>query len=406
MKKEGHFVKTKGIFLAAAIFAVAWCALRLGTPMAAKANGEVAPGVGPGTTIVHSMFGGQIFGFDIDQNGTEGVLSEAQDVGGGGKVLAVVETFDQATGAILSVVKKLETKDDFITLGIAGNSIGLVEQEHVTGIYVTKRIYHELNPVSKNKFVGKWKAPLASDDIIMGVSRNQGAGGTFTNAVLTFENGGNDDTFVFGTNVNIKTFGPQVILTDPTFFFSNEPVVGYDYVTNQAVVASSDGAVGGPAPQIALVDLTTGAVTQFTGILGPEPFHQGTINGIAVDSEDGIAVTTTELDFRVEFYNLKKKTGTAVVLPGATGQIQSGSDVEYDPVNKLFFVAQSVSSTGSGSSIQVYDTKGKLVESLNGFNFSNSFNVVFTHIALNPSNRSGYVDGPDPSVTEIQSFTY
>ena len=51
---------------------------------------------GPGNVIVHSKFGGQIFGFDIDQNGTEGVLSEAQDLGGG-KVLAAVETFDQKT---------------------------------------------------------------------------------------------------------------------------------------------------------------------------------------------------------------------------------------------------------------------------------------------------------------------
>jgi hypothetical protein len=125
-----------------------------------------------------------------------------------------------------------------------------------------------------------------------------------------------------------------------------------------------------------------------------------------VGSADGIACTTTELDFSVEFYNLKKKSGFAVTLPGATSQLQSGSDVEFDPVHKLFFVAQSVSSTGSGSSIQVYDTKGNLVESLNGFNFSNAFNVVFTHIALHPSNRSGDGDGPDPGVTEIQSFTY
>ena len=95
-----------------------------------------------------------------------------------------------------------------------------------------------------------------------------------------------------------------------------------------------------------------------------------------------------------------------MTLPGATGQLQSGSDVEFDPVHKLFFVAQSVSSTGQGSSIQVYNTKGKLVESRNGFNFSNSFNVVGTHIALNPINRSGYVDGPDSGVTEIQAFTY
>ena len=396
-------MKCKGIVLCAAVVGVAVSAYRLGRPMTAEAQPR---SVGPGAVIVQSMFGGQIFGFDIDQNGTEGVLSEAQDIGDKGKVLSAVETFDQATGAILSVVKKLETKDDFLTIGILGNSVAVVEQEHVKGIYVAKRIYHELKPLSEDKFNATWKTPLKSDDIVMGVSRNQGAGGTFTNAALAFENGGDFNTFVFGTNVTTKKFGAQINLTDPTFFFSNEPVVAYDTVTNQAVVASSSGEVGGPAPQIALVDLTAGTVTQFTGLLGPPPFHQGTVNGIAVDSADGIAVTTTELDFRVEFYNLKKKTGFAVVLPGATGQLQSGTDVEFDPVNKLFLVAQSVSSTGPGSSIQVYDTKGNLVESLNGFNFSNASNVVFTHIALNPSNRSGYVDGPDSGVTEIQSFTY
>ena len=108
----------------------------------------------------------------------------------------------------------------------------------------------------------------------------------------------------------------------------------------------------------------------------------------------------------MEFYNLKTKTAFSQTLPGATGQIQSGTDVEYDPVNKLFLIAQSVSSTGLGSSIQVYDIKGSLVESLDGFNFSNASNVVRTHIALNPSNRTGYVDGPDSGVTQIQSFTY
>jgi hypothetical protein len=391
-------MRGKAIFLSAAVVVVALATLRLGTPVAAKAGREV----GPGTTIVQSMFGGQIFGFDIDQNGTEGVLSEAQDIGVKGKILAAVETFDQATGEILSVVKKIQTKDDFVTLGIVGNSVGLVEREHVQGLFVVKRIYEELNPVSANKFTGKWKAPLASDDIIMGVSRNQGAGGAFTNAVLVFENGGSDDTFVFGTNLTTKKFGSQIVLTDPTFFFSNGPVMEYDTATNQAVVAASDGAVGGPAPQIALVDLTTGSVTQFTGLLGPPPYHQGYVNGIAVDSEDGIAMTTTELDAQVEFYNLKKESGFAVLLPGQPGQLQSGENVEYDPVNKLFLVAQPFSSTGPGSSIQVYDTKGNLVESLNGFNFPISTNAMF---ALKPSQRSGFVYGPS-GMAELQSFTY
>jgi hypothetical protein len=376
--------------------------LELGRPTLSAAQAAGAK-VGPGTTIVHSQFGGQIFGFDIDQNGTEGVLSEAQNLSNG-NVLAAVETFDQKSGKILKVISKIETQDDFLTLGIAGTSVGLIEREHVTGGFVTKRIYNELNPLSSNKFTGTWTPPLSEDDIITGISRNQGVA---TTAVLYFENTGNNfDTFVFGTNLAENTVNPAVDLTDPTFMTSNAPVVAYDSVTNEAVVASSDSAVGGPAPEIALVDLATGTVSEFAGIRGPYPFRQGSINGLAVDSEDGIACTTTEVDFRVEFYNLQTQTGVAHVLPKATGQIQSGSDVEYDPLNKLFFVAQSVSSTGKGSSIQVYTPQGKLVESLNGFNFSNASNVVFTHIALNPSNRTGYVDGPSSGVTEIQSFTY
>jgi hypothetical protein len=395
-------MKFRGVLVWLGIAVIALGAVRLAAPVKVRAAREV----GPGTTLVHSEFGGQIFGFDIDQNGTEGVLSEAQDLGNG-NVLAAVETFDQASGAILKVVQKLETKDDFLTLGITGSSVGLVEHEHVKGIYVAKRIYEELNPVSKNKFTGEWTPPLASDDIIIAVSRNQGTTSqTYTNAVLGFENGGNDNTFVFGSNVGTNQSGSLITLTDPVFFFSDGPVVAYETTTNQAVVAASTGAVGGPPPVFALVDLTKGTVNEFNGLPGPPPYRSGFVNGIAVDSADGIACTTTELDFRVEFYDLKKKTGFAVTLPGATDQIESGSDVEYDPIHKLFFVAQSVSSTGSGSSIQVYDTKGNLVESLNGFNFSNAFNVVFTHIALNPSNRSGYVDGPDSGVTEIQSFTY
>ena len=386
------------------------CVVWLGEPakIASQTSGErsdesqMAAPIGSGNTIVHSQYGGRIFGFDIDQNGTEGVLSEAQDVGGG-NVLAAVETFDQATGKILKVVKKLVTKDDFLTLGIVGTSVGLVEREHVQGIYVVKRIYELLNPVASNKFTGTWTPPLAKNDIISGVSRSQGSA---TTAVLAFQNGGDNHMFVFGSKVGANTFGPFITLTNPVFFSGSIPVMAYDIKTNQAVVAASTGAVGGPPPVFALVNLATGSVTEFKGLPGPPPYRAGSVNGIAVDSEDGIACTTTELDFSVEFYNLKKKTGFAVTLPGGTGQSQSGSDVEFDPVHKLFFVAQSQSSTGSGSSIQVYDTKGTLVESLNGFNFSNASNVIFTHIALNPSNRSGYVDGPDSGVTDIQSFTY
>jgi hypothetical protein len=369
---------------------------------AAAQSQSKAPSIGPTGVLVHSKFGGQIFGHDLAQNGTEGLLSEYATLPNGESV-AATETFDQATGKIVNVEGALHSADNFVTMGVVGTGTGMVEREHVTGIFVTKRIYEELNPLSLNKFTGTWKAPLAADQIIIGMSRTQS---TPTTAVLAFDNNNTFTTFVFGTEVAANTFGPMITLTDATFQFANTPQVGYDSTTNQAVVAASEGTVGGPAPQIALVDLTTGVVTQFTGILGPPPYHQGFINGMAVDSQDGIAVTTTELDFRAEFYNLAEQTGFAVVLPGANSQIESGTDVEYDPVNKLFFVAQEFSSTAQGSSIQVYDIKGNLVESLNGFSFSDEFNVIGTHITLNPTTRTGYVDGPNSGVTELQQFAY
>jgi hypothetical protein len=359
--------------------------------------------IGGGSIFVTSKFGGSIFGFDIDQNGTEGVFSEGKTLPNG-NTLAAVETFNQATGKIVKVVKKSDNSlDDFVTHGIVGTSIGLVEHQIVPQLYITKRVYEELNPLDDNKFTGKWKTPLTKDDIIIGVSRNQGFP---TTAVFAFENG-QFTSFVFAANLAAKTVGPIVNLSDQIFGFNYSPVMAYDTVTNQAVIASSTGAVGGPAPQIALANLTTGEVTEFTGVWEP-PYGPGSVNGIAVDSEDGIAVTATELEGNITFYDLSKQTGFLVALPDP-GQVTSGTDVEFDPVHKLFFVAQQVSGTASGSSIQVYDTKGNFVESLNGFNFSDTSSVIGTYIALNPSNRSGFVNSAGPQGTQgdaLQSFTY
>jgi hypothetical protein len=172
-------------------------------------------------------------------------------------------------------------------------------------------------------------------------------------------------------------------------------------VTNQAVLGGGTGAFG-TRPVIGVVDLTAGTFTEFTGV------GFGFVNGIAIDSADGIFVTDTEDDASVEFYDLSSQTGFTVVLPGSSGQqFYSGADVEFDSVNKLFLIAQPDSSSSpSGSTIYVYDTHGNLQETINGFSFSNTFNVVPAHIALHPSLRSGYIDGPDSGVTEIQAFTY
>ena len=349
---------------------------------------------GAGSVIVHSRFGGQIFGFDIDQAGTEGILSEAQTLSNG-NVLAAVETFDQTTGKILNVLIKTTTQDDFVTLGVVGSSVGLVERERVISLFHVQRTFRVLNPLSTNKFTGLWTPPIGSKHLLEEVSRNQG-----TSNVAVFASGLNVNPIVFSSNVAANTFGLLIPLTDPAFTFGVPPLLALDAKMNRAVLAQDFGSPTN-VPVMGLADLTTGTVTTFTGV------GLGFVNGIGVDSADGIACTTTEIDFSVEFYDLAKQTGFRVVLPGATQQIFSGADVEFDPVNKLFLVAQPVSSTaGSGSSIQVFDTRGNFIESINGLSFSNASNVIPVHIALKPSNRTGFVDGPSAGVTEIQSFTY
>lgn len=351
-----------------------------------------------GKVIIHSQFGGQIFGFDIDQNGTEGVLSESQRVGN--HVVAAVETFDQRTGKILSVVSKTETQDDFVTLGVVGNGVGLIDHEILSSLFRVTRKFQVINPLGANQFTGSWTPPLGLQDIIMpgGVSRSQGVSNV---AVFVYDNSGHFKPKVFSSNVAANTFGPVVTVTDANNFGSVPPPIAYDPVTNQAILG------GGPGcffcrPVIGLVDFTSATFSEFQGI-----GFGGFINGIAVDSQDGIFVTTSEDDAGVEFYSLSSHTGFTVQLPNSGGeQFYSGADVEYDAVHKWFFVAQPNSSSSSGSSIYIYDVQGNLLKTLNGFKFSNAGNVIPMHIALHPSWRVGFVDGPDPGVTEIQGFSY
>lgn len=358
---------------------------------------------GPTGVVLHAAFGGEIFGFDIDQNGREGVLSESKQLTGT-TLLAAVETFDQASGTVTKVVKKLEGKDDFLTLGVTGASIGLVEREHVRDIFVAKRIYRTIDPLNARAFTGQWTPPLKQPtDIITSVAENQTPGPT---AVLAFHNTGAGGTFVFGADIGANTTGQFIPLTNPAFGECCGPQLAYDPVHNKAIVASALGSVGGPPPEIAIADLAGGRVVTFQGVAGPPPFGSGAVNGLAYDPDDGIAVTSTELDGRLEYYDIAKKTGIQVLLPGQQGQFFAASDVQYDRVNKLFLVAQENSGVAAGSTIYAFDTKGNLVETLNGFHFSNASKVIATHIAFNPATRTGYVDGPDQTVTELTQFTY
>jgi hypothetical protein len=377
--------------LAAAVLMGFFClAVCVAAPAQASGN---AP-AGPGNVTVHSALGGFILGYDIDQTGTEGILSEAFALPGG-KANVAVETFDQKTGKLVKILQQqANTKNDFVTLGIFGNSVGLTEFEHVTNLFVDKRLYGLSNPLASNKITGKWTPPFqAANNIISSMSASQGV----TNAaVLGFKNNGNDfSSYVFSANVAANTFGPVFKVTDPVFDFDNSPVLAMNNTTNQAVLGGSNGCFG-CTTEIGMVDLTTGKLTEFQGL------GFGFINGIAVDSATGIACTTTEDDFSVEFYDLAQQTGIIVVLPGATNQSQSGQAVAVDPIHKLFLVGQEFSSTAPrGSSIQVFDEQGNFIESINGL----SLPASPAYMALHPTERAGYVI-VTPDLTTLQSFTY
>jgi hypothetical protein len=90
-----------------------------------------------------------------------------------------------------------------------------------------------------------------------------------------------------------------------------------------------------------------------------------------------------------------------VVLQGATNQLNSGTDVQFDPMHKLFFVGQPFSSTGLNSSIQVYDPAGAFVESINNLHLPTSA----SRVALSPALRRGFVQSAD-NESQLQIFSY
>lgn len=380
-------------FIATALLIV-WCLVLSAVATAQASQASAQPTIGPGKVVVHTALGGFILGYDIDQTGAEGLLAESLALPDGNDN-AAVETFDQKTGKILKIVTQLnDSKSDFVALGIFGNSTGLAEYEHVSKLYVNKRVYGMLNPLNGNKFTAQWTPPLpAADDIIDGMAESQGSANT---AVLAFHNTISDfSSYVFSSNVAANTFGPVIKINNPIFNHDNSPVMAYDTATNQAVLGGSNGCFG-CSTEIGLVDLATGAQTEFPGL------GFGFVNGIAVDPTTGIACTTTEDDFSVEFYNLATQTGIIVVIPGATDQSQSGQAVALDPIHKLFLVGQEFTSTGgSGSSIQVFDEQGNYVESVNGLSLPASSVLI----ALHPSERFGFVL-VTPALTSLQSFTY
>ena len=346
---------------------------------------------------------GQIFGFDINSNGNDGLLASALT----GEIS--VQTFDEKTGSITKTIgsisgKKVVKGDDYVADGIFAGDVGLVDFQKagVLGKSPVKDIYHPLNPVTKNSLHGRWIPPVKLFNVLEWAPNQS----TETSIVFGYQREGSVPSELIVSDVGKNTFGKVISLSSTDFSQGTQPQLAEDTVNNLAVMATSPsfGAAGGPPPVIWTIDLKSGKKTHFSGVSCPGSVGCGYANGIGYDSRTGIACTTTELDAGVEFYNVAKETGTRVQLPNNASQLSSGAFVANDAVNGLFLVAQPVSTTGSGSSIQVYNESGTLEESINGFSFSDASTVIPVRISINPTSRTGWVNGPQ--VDQLQEFSY
>jgi hypothetical protein len=364
--------------------------------------------VGLGATLT-TADGGEIFGFDIDQNGSDGVLASSQTVNGNGEMLVSVETFEEDTGKITrSFAKSLGTRSSYGVDSIFAGDVGLVTHfvtPSDSPFGAARRSYEVMNPVTARKFTGRWTPPI-KDLSVLQVAENQS---TSTSVLFAIELKNNDKPDLIVSNIAANSFS-NVIHLDPSLFGgANGPQLGHFAAANEAVIALSPdaGAVGEPgvAPINVLINLSSGKSTHFNGY-NNGTFGAGSVNGLAVDPNTGIAATTTELNAQAEFYNLANQTGVnAVQLPctGPEDQSFSGSVVAVDQVNKLFLVAAPYAcNDGKEGAIVVYDETGTFIETIAGFK---GFPVGGPPFVINPGKRMGWALG-GAGFTQLRQFFY
>ena len=369
-----------------------------GGPIAALSRSAAQPfahhAVGPGLTVT-SKFGGQIFGWAIDENGTDGVLTEVTPPSGS-PFTSVVETFDQTTGKITKVVRKQKGgpsggRELFVD-AILANDVGLIDDERRHVGRPLRDVYYVMTPVTGGKFTGTWTRPSGYDFLLWDIADQQ----TNPDAVMAA-------TIVAHGISQPPTF--EVVVTDvatnellKTLYAPKGDGVNYPYLT--AEDTSTQHAYVPAAnydSQTVFIDYDIQSGHVSNNFVAP-PFS-GPVAGIAIDSATHMMCTTTGSTYSVQMYDLKTKKQTFYgQIPNSGGEGQAGSSIAADPVNHLFIVEQPNSLQG-GSEIYVYDEKGNVLESLTGFAFSPS-----SGIQIVASSRSGFVAARQPN--QLQSFTY
>jgi hypothetical protein len=369
-------------------------------PSAATSHLRVVDGhkVGLGKILTTSD-GGQIFGWDINEHGRDGVLATSQTADTGYTVS--VQTFDQRTAEITHTFATYTgPRDSYSVDGILAGDRGLITHFVVPrGSIYAKRFYDVMDPVTAQDFTGTWTPPVKDFDVIANADNQETKKSVLYG--IRLQHGSAPGLAVTNLARGTSSFIPL----DSETYKLGSAQMAMDTTNNQAVLAASNGTVGpGRLPTIAQVDLRTGHVTEWQGI-AEGPFGAGFINGLAVDGGTGIFATTTELNAQVEFYDLATRTGFAVQLPGTgpADQLNSGAFVTVDPVNHLFLVSDPLYAPTGDGAVVVYKENGDLVEAITGFHFGGLAQGP-QRLAVNPATRTGYVDGP--GIDQLQQFFY
>jgi hypothetical protein len=351
--------------------------------------------MGLGHTLT-SQGGGQIFGFDIDQDGTIGAFATANNV----------QTFNETSGRILNLFPtKTPAGTSYAFTGIFSNNVGLVETFFVPkGQIYAKRSYQLVKPFTAGKFTGVWTPPVTDLDVVPAGLQNDA-----TTVFLGFQRkpgSHNEREILFTSNVGANTFGKVFNLSPNQFCECFGMQFGAYTAGNDAAIALSPdgGTVGGQAPLNYVINLSSGQISSFSGFNNGF-FHAGFVNGMAVDPSTGIEATTTELNSQVEFYDVRHKTDlTFAQLPCTNNvdQANSGAGVAIDPVHKLFLVSDPsyACHNGNDGAIVVYDEKGNFVEAISHF----SMFLAEPPAVINPTTRTGWVAGP--GFPNLQQFFY
>jgi hypothetical protein len=395
------------------------CALLAGAASASAASSAVkyrdapyidnhSPGLGP---VLFDAFGGGIFGWDMNQNGNDGLLSETVFEQNG--FLNAIEIFDESTAKITKVVQKRITNGEGpepVVEAVAGNDVGLIDDEQyhvVNGRIVRDDLFPEMNPVSGGKITGSWKPPHSKNLLTSFVTNNEASANQAVMA-LDLNSQGIDYPRMYLYDSASDVWSKPYLWPANQVIGSGLPAgyllyTGVDARINIAMVGvqvfpySED-----DPPWFDFFDAKSGMLLHTLKGLG-----RGFINGMAIDSTTDIMCTTFQ-DMSVEFLNVSTGKGIVVQIPvfHGGGPLTNGAAVAVDPIHHLFLVAQlnSTFSPFGGSTVIVYDEHGKLIDAINGFAFLNTNTPVVVHIAVNPAARIGYVPGAGQG--ELQSFTY